>query len=147
MTPNRRDRINRWKRLSTEDFKKLSHDKQLALIAAIEQAAKEDLALDRINALKPLTQSKFPDSYRQTAQAIVIAIGAMTFSASSHQVAKYTVPGIMVAPATIAGGVIGAGIADGLAGTVMVGWLLNYNSKAARKSKVASKSINDGMNI
>ncbi len=133
MTPKRRDRINCWKRLSPEDLGRLSHDKQLAIIAAIEQAAKEDVAIDRINALKPLTQSKFPHSYRQIAQAIVIAIGAMTFSASSHQVAKYTVPGIMVAPATIAGGVIGVLIADGLAGTVMVGWLLNHNSKATRK--------------
>ena len=132
MTPTRRDRINCWKRLSPENFGKLSHDKQLAIIAAIEQAAKEDMAVDRINALKPLTQSKFPHSYRQIAQAIVIAIGAMTFSASSHQVAKYTVPGIMVAPASIAGGVIGAGIAHELAGTVVLGLLLKHNSKVAR---------------
>lgn len=119
---------------SPEDFGELSHDKQLAIIAAIEQAAKEDLALDRLNALKPHTQSKFPANYRQIAQAIVIAIGAMTFSASSHQVAKYTVPGIMVAPATIAGGVLGACISHELAGTVMLGVLLNQNTKAARNS-------------
>jgi hypothetical protein len=134
MNSNRRNRINRWKRLSPDDFKKLSHDKQLAIIAAIEQAATEDLALDRINALKPHTHSKFPANYRQIAQAIVIVIGAMTFSASSHQVTKYTVPGMMVAPATFAGGVIGAGIAHELAGTVVLGWLLNHNSKAARKN-------------
>lgn len=138
MTPNRRDRIDRWKRLSLEDFEKLSHDKQLAIIAAIEQAAKEDVALDRINALKPLTQSKFPHTYRQIARGIVIMIGAMTFSASSHQVAKYTVPGVMVFPATVAGGVIGAGIAHELAGTVVLGWLLKHNSKAARKTKVVN---------
>jgi hypothetical protein len=126
-------RVERWRNLSAEELSKLSPDKQAYISQAIESYGKKSWAASRSTELIAAAGSKSPIS-KDMARGIVILLGAMTFSAASAQVAKQTLSGSLVIPASLVGGVFGGLFGHEMGSVVATGLLLKNSTDQSRRS-------------
>jgi hypothetical protein len=130
---HKNDRIQKWVQTDPVLYSRLGEDHQANLTHIVEQAGKIDFAKHRRHELASTTHAKPPIS-KGLARAIVIVLGCMTFSAASGQVAKQTLAGALVIPASIAGGIIGGVLGHEMATIVFTGLLLKNSTAQARRS-------------
>jgi hypothetical protein len=130
---HKKERIERWMQLDQETFARLGEDRQASLLQSVAQAGKLDFAQNRMTELSSVGRRKPPLS-KDWARGIVIAIGCVTFSASSGQVAKQSIGGAFVVPVGLIGGVIGGLLGHEMASSIFTGLLLKNSTAQARRS-------------
>jgi hypothetical protein len=133
MHKHNQEQIEKWMSIPLDLFAKFSADRQTYILQAIEQAGKREWASSRRTELSTMAQQK-PAISKDLARGIVIALGCMTFSASSGQIAKQTLSGALVIPASIIGGTIGGILAHEMSSIVFTGILLKNSTSQARRS-------------
>ncbi|AVH68239.1 MULTISPECIES: hypothetical protein [Nostoc cyanobionts] len=132
--PNRKDRLERWLKISPRILFRMPDFDRANIIAAIKEYAEYNLANSQIAKYDAVRSRRLSRNNRQITQFIVILAGALTFSVAPQLLAKQAGRG----PWAISAGLLGGGLASFYAHSnatkVLTGIKLKNSTQNTRKT-------------
>lgn len=138
--PQRKDRIERWLKISPRILLRMPDYDRAYMMAAIQEYAKHNLAKSQITKYDAIRSRRLSRNQRQITQFIVIIAGSLTFSIAPQLLAKQAGRGPMAISAGLVGGGLASFYAHANATKVLTGIKLKQNTQKTRAAILDNKN-------